>query len=192
DMAPAEGFAPAFPETGGRRPARGGGYSSGGRHRAGGQESSGRRSGAARAVTPMAKRLLRLLLAHPELVGTLGDQQLEILHHGPHLVLVRDLITLANMSGARHAGALLQAADPGTDLAGVLASLTPELLAQEELPDPQSEWNDALRRIELEAIKAEQSALIQTGLSDLPSQKRYQELTRRIALLSNASTSQVR
>src|SRR3546814_17986727 len=64
--------------------------------------------------TPMAKRLLRLLLAHPELVSSLGDQQLEILEHGPHLVLVRDLITLANLSGARHAGALLQAADPGS------------------------------------------------------------------------------
>src|SRR3546814_4876745 len=31
-----------------------------------------------RMVTPMAKRLLRLLLAHPELVAALGDQQLEI------------------------------------------------------------------------------------------------------------------
>jgi len=143
--------------------------------------------GATRAVTPMAKRLLRLLLAHPELVGTLGDQQLEILHQGPHLSLVRDLITLANMSGARHAGALLQAAEPGTDLAGVLTSLTPELVAQEELPDPQAEWNDALRRIELDAVKAEQSALIAGGLADEPSRRRYQELTRRIALLSGAS-----
>src|SRR5690606_34839659 len=128
----------------------------------------------ARTVTPMAKRLLRLLLAHPELVSGLGDQQLEILEHGPHLVLVRDLIALANMSGARHAGALLQAADPGSDLEGVLATLTPELLAQEDLPDPHAEWNDALRRIELDAIKAEQSALVEAGLKDDASRKRYQ------------------
>lgn len=145
-----------------------------------------------RSVTPMAKRLLRLLLAHPELVSGLGDQQLEILEHGPHLVLVRELITLANMSGARHAGALLQAAEPGSDLAGVLASLSPELLAQEELPDPRGEWNDALRRIELEAIKAEQSALVQAGLKDVSSQRRYQELTRRLALLHSASLRQLR
>lgn len=145
-----------------------------------------------RSVTPMAKRLLRLLLAHPELVSGLGDQQLEILEHGPHLVLVRDLITLANMSGARHAGALLQAAEPGSDLEGVLASLSPELLAQEELPDPQGEWNDALWRIELDAIKAEQSALVQAGLKDESSQRRYQELTRRLALLHSASLRQLR
>src|SRR5690606_8801443 len=75
-----------------------------------------------RAVTPMAKRLLRLLLAHPELVDSLGDQQLEILEQGPHLVLVRDLIALAHTSGARHVGALLQAADPAEELAQVLNS----------------------------------------------------------------------
>lgn len=142
----------------------------------------------ARTVTPMAKRLLRLLLAHPELVSSLGDQQLEILEHGPHLILVRDLIALANASGARHAGALLQAAESGSDLEGVLASVSPELLAQEDLPDPQAEWNDAMRRIELEAIKAEQSVLVAGGLRDDVSRKRYHELTRRIALLASASS----
>jgi DNA primase len=142
----------------------------------------------ARSVTPMAKRLLRLLLAHPELVARLGDQQLEILQHGPHLVLVRDLITLASISGARHAGALLQAAEPGSDLEGVLASVSLELLAQEDLPDPEAEWNDALRRIELEAIKAEQSALVEEGLKDDVSRRRYHELTRRIALLTSVNS----
>ncbi|RTZ41079.1 DNA primase [Candidimonas sp. SYP-B2681] len=141
-----------------------------------------------RTVTPMAKRLLRLLLAHPELVSSLGDQQLEILERGPHLALVRDLIALANASGARHAGALLQAAEPGSDLEGILASVSPELLAQEDLPDPQTEWNDAMRRIELDAIKAEQSELVGAGLKDDASKKRYHELTRRIALLSSASS----
>lgn len=139
-----------------------------------------------RAVTPMAKRLLRLLLAHPELVANLGDQQLEILERSPHLVLVKDLIALANASGARHVGALLQAADPDSDLAGVLGGLTTELLNLEDLPDPQAEWDDALRRIELDAIKAEQSALIDGGLKDDISRKRYQDLTRRITLLGSA------
>ena len=152
----------------------------------------GKAAGKNRSVTPMAKRLLRLLLAHPELVSGLGDQQLEILEHGPHLVLVRELIALVNMSGARHAGALLQAAEPGSDLESVLTTLTPELIDQEDLPHPQSEWNDALRRIELEAIKAEQLALVEAGLRDDASRKRYQELTRRIALVNNATSDQMR
>ena len=140
-----------------------------------------------RAVTPMAKRLLRLLLAHPELVDRIGDQQLEILEQGPHLVLVRDLIALAHTSGARHIGALLQAADPAEELTQVLTSLSTEVLEQDDLPEPLAEWNDALHRIELESIKAEQSELIARGLKDENSRQRYQKLTRRLALLNGAS-----
>src|SRR5690606_32829364 len=70
-----------------------------------------------RAMPSLAKRLLALLLAHPELVDSMGDQQLEVLDKGPHLGLVRDLIMLAQASGARHVGALLAAAEPDSDLA---------------------------------------------------------------------------
>lgn len=156
----------------------------------GGKPGRGRQAGKpqrSRAVTPIAKRLLRLLLAHPELVDSLGDQQLEILEQGPHLVLVRDVIALAHTSGARHVGALLQAVDPSEELAQVLSSLSTELLEQEDLPDPLAEWNDALHRIELDAIKAEQSELIAGGLKDETSRQRYQKLTRRLALLNSDS-----
>jgi len=141
---------------------------------------------ATRAVTPIAKRLLRLLVANPELVESLGDQQLEILAQSPHLGLVRDLIALAHASGARHVGALLQAAEPGSELQALLASLSTELLRQEDLPDPLAEWNDALHRLELEAIKTEQSALIKAGLTDSASRQRYQKLAHRLALLNRA------
>jgi len=141
----------------------------------------------ARGVTPMAKRLLRLLLAYPEVVESVGDQQLEILMVSPHLELVRDLIILANTCGARHTGALLEALDPESDLAPVLTALATELLTQEELPDPYAEWKDALTRIELNAIKAEQSALIQAGLRDETSKQRYQQLTRQLAQLDPAN-----
>jgi DNA primase len=148
--------------------------------------------GGSRAVTPMAKRLLRLLIGHPTLVGELGDQQLEILAQSPHLRLVQELIALSNISSARHAGALLEAVDPESDLAPVLEALATELLGEEELPDPQGEWRDALHRIELDAIKAEQSALVATGLQEPEQRQRYQELTRRIALLNAAYTRQVK
>lgn len=148
-----------------------------------------RRTGGTRhSVTPMAKQLLRLLIAHPRLVAGLGDQQLEILERGPHLKLVRDLIALAVASGARHAGALLQAAEPGSDLEQVLSGLGPQVLAEEDLPDPQAEWNDALRRIELDMIKAEQTALAQAGLKEGTDRQRYQELNRRRTLLESGGS----
>ena len=56
-------------------------------------------------------------------------------------------------------------------------------MAQETLPNPQAEWEDAVRRIELESLKAEQEVLIAEGLNNLQSQQNYQELSGRISRL---------
>lgn len=139
-----------------------------------------------RTMPSLAKRLLGLLLAHPELVDSMGDQQLEVIDHGPHLGLVRDLIMLAQSSGARHVGALLEAADPDSDLATVLKGLRADILSQEDLPDPQTEWDDALRRIEFDSAKLEMAKLASTGLSTEEARKRYLELSGRMATLKGA------
>ncbi|WP_368647211.1 DNA primase [Castellaniella ginsengisoli] len=141
-----------------------------------------RRGGGSRQVTPMARRLLRLLLAHPALVSGLGDQQLELLAHHPHLGLVRQLIGLASTCGAAHAGALLQAADPESDLARAIRDLSTELMAQ-DLPDPQAEWDDALRTIERQTVQEQCDRLIESGLATDEDRRRYQELSRRLARL---------
>lgn len=139
-----------------------------------------------RTMPSLAKRLLGLLLAHPELVDSMGDQQLEVIDHGPHLGLVRDLIMLAQSSGARHVGALLEAADPDSDLATVLKGLRADILSQEDLPDPQTEWDDALRRIEFDSAKAEMAKLAATGLTTDDQRKRYLELSSRMVVLKGA------
>jgi len=140
-----------------------------------------RRSGV-RAVTPMARRLLRLLMTHPMLAARLGEQQLELLTQHPHLVLVRQLIALQGSSGATHAGALLQAADPGSELARVLDELSSELLSV-DWPDPQAEWADALRVIERQAIQEQCDRLVATGLHTADERRRYRELSQRLAWL---------
>ncbi|ROT46265.1 DNA primase [Pusillimonas sp. NJUB218] len=142
--------------------------------------------GGNRSVTSMAKRLLRLLLAHPELADTLGDQQLETLARGPHLSLVRDLIALISATGARHVGALLEAADPDSDLAAVLSDLTTDVLGHDDLPDPVAEWHDAMHKVELDVIKTEQLQLVAAGLKDDSARERYQLLARRLAQLTQA------
>ncbi|CAB3689800.1 DNA primase [Achromobacter deleyi] len=139
-----------------------------------------------RTMPSLAKRLLGLLLAHPELVDSMGDQQLEVIDHGPHLGLVRDLIMLAQSSGARHVGALLEAAEPDSDLATVLKGLRADILSQEDLPDPQTEWDDALRRIEFDSAKAEMAKLAATGLTTDEQRKRYLELSSRMTVLKGA------
>ncbi|MFF7398800.1 DNA primase [Achromobacter sp. NPDC008082] len=139
-----------------------------------------------RTMPSLAKRLLGLLLAHPELVDSMGDQQLEVIDHGPHLGLVRDLIMLAQSSGARHVGALLEAAEPDSDLATVLKGLRADVLSQEDLPDPQTEWDDALRRIEFDSAKLEMAKLAAAGLATDEARKRYLELSSRLAVLKGA------
>lgn len=148
--------------------------------RGAGRPSRGR--GGSRQVTPMARRLLRLLLAHPSLVAGLGDQQLELLAHHPHLGMVRQLVGLASTCGAAHAGALLQAADPESDLARAIQDLSTELMAQ-DLPDPQAEWDDALRAIERQSVQEQCDRLIASGLVTEDDRRRYQELSRRLARL---------
>ena len=139
-----------------------------------------------RPVPTLAKRLLQLLLSHPELVDTMGDQQLEVIDHGPHLGMVRDLIVLAQSSGARHLGALLEAADPESDIHLVLRSMSADVLGQEELPHPQAEWEDALHRIEFDSLRAEMAELAKSGLKETADRERYQELAQRCAILKRA------
>jgi DNA primase len=121
----------------------------------------------------------------------MGDQQLEVLDHGPHLGMVRDLIVLAQRSGARHLGALLEAAEPESDIELVLRSMSADLLGEDELPDPQAEWDDALRRIEFEAVKNEMAELVQSGLREQHERDRYQELSRRLAVIKHAGSDPI-
>jgi len=137
-----------------------------------------------RAVAPLAKRLLALLLAHPALAEQMGDQQLDVLEGDSNLVLVKEFVLLVQATGARHVGALIEGADPDSDLTSVLMGLSGELMAQTDLPEPQAEWEDALRRIELDRLKREQAMLAEQGLTDDQSIRRYQELAGRIAGLT--------
>lgn len=142
-----------------------------------------------RVVTPIAKRLLQLLALHPNLVVDLDHEALEIIVQSPTLVLVQELISLINDSSALHIAALLEAVDQESDLAVVLQGLATELLQEDDLPHPKQEWNDALRKIQIEAIKQEQSELIAVGLPDAASRQRYQDLSRRLAQLLTAPSA---
>ena len=112
----------------------------------------------------LAKRLLGLLLAHPELVDSMGDQQLEVIDHGP----------IWSCAGLDHAGAIQRRAPCGRLAGGGRAGfgsghraqgLRADVLSQEDLPDPQTEWDDALRRIEFDSAKLEMAKLAAGGLA---------------------------
>lgn len=150
-----------------------------------------RRSGFFKAgrgvVAPLAKRLFMLLITHPSLIDNMGDHQLEVLQAGEHLDLVIEFIVLVKASQGRHLGALIEAADPESDLHQVLSRLASEVISQADLPNPHIEWQDAMTRIELDNLKREQQVLIARGLSQPKDNENYQELSKRILSLINYS-----
>ena len=73
--------------------------------------------------------------------------------------------------------------------ADTMASVAADLMAQEPLPEPQAEWEDALKRIELDSLRHEQELLIRRGLNNLELQQNYRELSQRIARLMRAIES---
>ena len=160
---------PGSPERGGRAAATG----------------PARPTGLGRQVTPLAQRLLQLLLMHPELSDKITAEQLEIVVQSPHLIYVQELIALINDTGCAHSGAVLEVVDPRSELAAQLKGMAQQL-PEQELPDPLSEWQDALRRIEIDHIKTEQLTLIEGGLTGADVRQRYQLLTRRLAELTAA------
>ncbi|HLR82379.1 MAG TPA: DNA primase [Paenalcaligenes sp.] len=150
--------------------------------------SARHRQHTARQVVPLAKRLLHLLVAYPELAAELDAEQLEIIVQSPHLLYVQELISLINDTGCAHGGALLQAADPNSELGMHLQQVTHEADQNEPLPDPRAEWADALKRVEIDCIKAEQLELLARGIHESQTRQRYQFLTRRLAELTTASS----
>ena len=142
-----------------------------------------------RNVMPLAKRLLRLLAACPALVAQLSDQQLEIIVQSPNLILVQELIALIHVSEAQHAGALLEAVEPNSEMAELLQSLTTDLLGEEDLPANQAAMilDDILRKVELELVGEELETLVTSSVLDEAARRRIQELCKRRALLVTAS-----
>ena len=134
----------------------------------------------------LAKRLLGLLLAHPELVDSMGDQQLEVIDHGPHLGLVRDLIMLAQSSGARHVGALLlEAAEPDSDLATVLRACARTCCRRRICPIPRPNGTTPCGASS-STRPSSKWLLAAGGLATEEARKRYMELNQRMMVLKGA------
>ncbi|MDO5666543.1 MAG: DNA primase [Alcaligenaceae bacterium] len=128
---------------------------------------------AIRQPQPLARQLLSLLANHPVILDKIGERQLEILRQHPHMEVVVDFIAFAFASGARHIGSLIQQAEQGSPLHQLLISLGRDNSTIESLPNPEAEWSDAIKRIELDNLEAEIATLIGSGIETDDQRKRY-------------------
>lgn len=138
--------------------------------------------GGRQPVTPLAQRLLHLLLAHPSLAAEVDEDTQGLLAGAAGYEAVSQLITLVRESGAQHVGAIAQAA-ADTPLAALVRDMGVQSLTAAELPNPPAEWRDACRTLELRVLQARQSALIASGMADDDARKQYMELSVQIASL---------
>jgi DNA primase len=126
-----------------------------------------------RQPVPLARQLLSLLANYPQILERIGERQLEILRQHPHMDIVVEFIAFAFVNGARHIGSLIQQAEQGSPLQQLLISLGKDSSTIETLPHPEEEWNDAIKKIELENLEAEIRTLISSGIENDNERKRY-------------------
>ncbi|WP_028357993.1 DNA primase [Brackiella oedipodis] len=134
-------------------------------------------------TTPLSKRLLTLLLMHPDLFEQINERQLEVLSRHPHLGLVVEFVAFVQSQAGRNLAIWMQQLSPQDRLYQVLLGLQTEASQLEPLPQPLQEWQDALRKIELENLLSEQQDLVDKGLQTDSARKRYQTLNARIRIL---------
>src|SRR5690606_5582591 len=145
-----------------------------------------RRDGRRKPVPGLPHRLMRLLLAHPQLVDDIDDISHAYLAASPGFESVCGLVAALRASGARHAGAVLQAV-AGTPLEAELHRAAADTLLVEELPDPNAGLSDALRSVALQPIRAEQAELAVRAAADPEALQRYIELNQEVLRLRGAS-----
>ncbi len=129
-------------------------------------------------VPSLTKRLLVLLLMHPELFDSIRDDQIDILNHDTNTILVKELIYLARNSGTRQIELFKNFLKSNSPLSSILDELINDIVFRDRLPNPQKELDDAFHHIKFELLKNEMNKLALSGLKSDFSKKRYQELTK--------------
>ena len=155
------------------------------------------RSNAARrapraAPTPLATRLLRLLIGTPTLAGTISEEQRQLLDSEPELAPVASLVELLQASGATSLGTAFEAMRD-SQYSEVYASVAGEtLLASGDEAAAQADLEGVFTQLELRRVQSEYARLSASGARDEAERSRFEKLSRRLAELKGAGAVNVR
>ncbi len=131
-----------------------------------------------RPPVELERKVLRILLAHPEFAADLDDNALRALGQGApdHGEMLRAVALAARgISGAAGFAALAETLrDQGGDLDKLIAEVAAETPSEPELA--RRELAGAVRQSMLRLLRAEQEQLVAGGLPDEAARSRYREL----------------
>lgn len=138
-----------------------------------------------RTVDPLALRIFRLVINHPEVLQVVTERQLEILGQQPHYELVAQFLTLCMAKGTAVLGHLQSSLVDNEEIQRIIMSVEKDSLHDEVLNDPKAEWLGIINRVEVETLKQMLGAFTSADLKDEEKIKRYRQLSRRLNNLRN-------
>ncbi|HXF68054.1 MAG TPA: DNA primase [Burkholderiales bacterium] len=139
------------------------------------------------APAPLARTLLRLLVAHPKLAAGLTEQQRKLLE-GPEMEPVLGVIALARASAAVNSAMLLEAARGSPHERAIEQACVEALAHAYEEETARADLEGTLAKLEQERVNNELAPLIASGMRN----ERYYELMRRLAELKGVAADGAR
>lgn len=141
------------------------------------------------APVELERKVLRLVIAHPELAADLDEQALQMLAHSApdHGEMLRAVVQAAQQvsGGAGFAVLAEQLRDSGGELDRLLAEVAAESPYEPELA--KRELAGAVRQTTMKILRAEQDQLAAAGLPDDAARQRYREITATLERLRAAA-----
>lgn len=126
----------------------------------------------------LERKVLRIVIAHPEFAGDLDEQALQMLAHSSpdHGQMLRAVVQAAlGVSGEAGFAALTeQLRDMGADLDKLVGEVVAEPSVEPEIA--RRELAGAVRQTTIKILRAEQDQLAASGLADESARTRYREI----------------
>lgn len=139
-----------------------------------------------RTVDPLALRIFRLVINHPEVLQIVTERQLEILGKQPHYELVAQFLTLCLARGTAVLGHLQSSLADNEEIQRIIMSVEKDSLHDEVLMDPKAEWLGIINKVEVETLQHMLKAFTKEDLKDEEKVTRYRQLSKRLNNLRNA------
>jgi len=138
------------------------------------------------APTPLARMLLRVLVANPTLAAQLNPEQRALLDSA-ELAPVAELVELVREAGITTPAMVIEATRTSTH-ASLFQQVAGEAIGAADEPDStQAEWTGAFLQLELVRVQGEYQRLTAAGAHSAAERERFQQLSRRLAELKGVA-----
>jgi DNA primase len=143
------------------------------------------------APAPLARALLRILVANPTLAGDLTPEQRQLLD-AAELAPVAELIDLVRESGIATPAMVIEATRDSAHTTLFQQVAGEAMAGSDDLESAHADWRGAFVQLELARVQGEYQRLTAAGARSPAERERFYELSRRLAELKGAAGTSAR